>query len=173
MKNEIRALSLKDSVEIADHLMRLDKEARRFRFCCVPSDAYIQNYVSNFDWDCQILFGYLENNTVRAIVEVGWESWSFPRSGDLGMSVELPWRRKGVGSNLLNLTFEAARNRFVKEIHADCMAENKYAIALLRKFGFRFRYKGYLLNTSLELGWPEFQRESSATAKSFISNGTS
>ena len=103
------------------HLLRLDPEARRYRFCAYPKDDYIRQYVKDLDWRRQIVLAYINDGIFHGMVEVSWRHWTFPLSGDLGISMELPWRRRGLGSKLLGQVCVLARERFVNEISADCL----------------------------------------------------
>jgi RimJ/RimL family protein N-acetyltransferase len=154
MNGKIKELSSADSDAMVKHLLRLDPEARRYRFCAVTKDEYIRQYVKTLDWGRQIVLGYINEGVVRGMAEIGWRQWTFPRTGDLGISLESPWRRRGIGSELLGQVCVLARERFVNEISADCLSENRHALALLGKAGFRFKYNGPLLTANLDLGWP-------------------
>jgi RimJ/RimL family protein N-acetyltransferase len=56
--------------------------------------------------------------------------------GVLGMGVVPRWRRRGVGSRLIEAALGLARERCFGRIELDVYADNHPAIALYKKFGF-------------------------------------
>ncbi len=56
--------------------------------------------------------------------------------GEIGMAVAREWRGRGVGSALLAVAIEGARERGLHKLSLGVFAHNAAAIALYRKFGF-------------------------------------
>jgi RimJ/RimL family protein N-acetyltransferase len=54
----------------------------------------------------------------------------------LGMTVAAPWRRKGVGTALLDACLEWARETGLQRLTLELFPDNEAAIALYRRFGF-------------------------------------
>jgi putative acetyltransferase len=64
----------------------------------------------------------------------------------LGMSVKQPWRRKGVGRELITAALEWAPTAGIKRVELYVYARNAPAIALYEKLGFAIegRRKGFI-----------------------------
>jgi GNAT superfamily N-acetyltransferase len=58
----------------------------------------------------------------------------FAHEADAAVSIEKPWQSHGVGSELLQRTVLAARNRGIKLIYMSCLASNLRMQQLARKF---------------------------------------
>ena len=56
--------------------------------------------------------------------------------GELGMAVARPWRGRGIGSALLAVAIERAREDGLHKLSLEVFPHNAAAIALYRKFGF-------------------------------------
>ena len=56
------------------------------------------------------------------------------REAEAALSIETPWQSHGVGSELLDRTLLAARNRGIKTLHMACLANNRRMQELARKF---------------------------------------
>ena len=62
---------------------------------------------------------------------------SYLHRANLGMSVDLDWRGRGVGSALMGRAIEwAERNQWIRKIELNVFAGNQPAIHLYQKFGF-------------------------------------
>ena len=56
--------------------------------------------------------------------------------GELGMAVARPWRGKGVGTALLEVAIEWAREEGLHKLSLSVFPQNAAAIGLYRRFGF-------------------------------------
>jgi RimJ/RimL family protein N-acetyltransferase len=56
--------------------------------------------------------------------------------GEIGMAISRPWRRRGVGSALLETAIDWARDRDMHKLSLSVFPHNEAAIGLYRKFGF-------------------------------------
>ena len=56
------------------------------------------------------------------------------REAEAAFSIEQRWQSHGVGSALLERTLLAARNRGIKFLHLECLADNARMQQLARKF---------------------------------------
>ncbi len=131
----IRKLWLGETGKYRDHLLRLDDESRRRRFGGQVSDQHVCNHVEdikNFD---SVLYGFFADGILRGAVELRFVGPRFlSRKAEVAFSVEAPWQSHGIGSALLERILLAARNRGVKFLHMDCLAENTRMQQLARKF---------------------------------------
>lgn len=63
--------------------------------------------------------------------------------GHLGVLVEDGWQRRGVGNVLLNHLADCARAVGVSAMHADVLAENRWAIRMLSQFGTVYAHQSW------------------------------
>jgi hypothetical protein len=57
----------------------------------------------------------------------------FPFDAEAAFSVEHEWQSKGVGNALLERTILAAKNRSIRTIYLNCLAENRRMQAIAKK----------------------------------------
>jgi GNAT superfamily N-acetyltransferase len=62
-------------------------------------------------------------------------------SVEAAFSVELIWRRRGVGTELLSRIVRAARNRRADALYMSCLARNVAMQSLARKFSADLRFE--------------------------------
>jgi GNAT superfamily N-acetyltransferase len=60
----------------------------------------------------------------------------------VALSVERDWQNRGIGSELMDRTVLAARNRGIRTIYMNCLAENRRMQAIARKSEARLRLLG-------------------------------
>ena len=61
-------------------------------------------------------------------------------TGDFAVAVSDPWQGKGVGALLTDYALNIARDRGLREIRADALAENQKVINLMKQRGFDVRF---------------------------------
>ena len=66
--------------------------------------------------------------------------WLFRRRGGVtSIAVDAPFRRQGIGANLLNRALQLLQDFGAEEITLEVHADNAAAASLYRKFGFRHK----------------------------------
>jgi GNAT superfamily N-acetyltransferase len=129
----IRKLWIGETDRYRDHLLRLDPDSRRRRFGGTVSDDYIANHAATARLGA-VLHGFFIGGTLRGAAELRPIGSGLSREAEAAFSVEQPWQSHGVGSVLLERTLLAARNRGIKSLHMNCVAENERMQQLARKF---------------------------------------
>ncbi|HZP76938.1 MAG TPA: GNAT family N-acetyltransferase [Pseudolabrys sp.] len=117
-----------------DHLLRLDPDSRHTRFGAGVADEFIRGYaekVSAFD---VVLHGFFMDGTLRGVGELRRTGTVFAREAEAAFSIEKPWQSHGVGTELLERTLLAARNRGVRALSMHCLTGNLRMQQLARKF---------------------------------------
>lgn len=56
---------------------------------------------------------------------------------EMGIGVKKEYRNKGIASSLLKIVIEKAKNEGFEQINLEVATQNKYAIKLYKKFGFK------------------------------------
>ena len=133
----VRRLYKPDRRAFEEHLIRLDPETRYDRFGLQVSDDYLRDYAELCFKPGSLVYGYFEDHVVRGAAELRvFDSRVRPlhRDGEAAFSVELPFRRRGIGAELMSHIVLAARNRRVAELTIFCLRHNRAMLALARKF---------------------------------------
>lgn len=116
-----RKLSKGDQDAFRAHLLRLDPESRRLRFCAAASDDAVSAYAGRTDWSKTIVVGAFEEGTLRGVCEIipsgtGW--------AEAALSVEKEHQKHGVGRTLLRKALARASNRGLDKLRLDALPEN-------------------------------------------------
>lgn len=130
----IRKLWIGESSQLRDHLLRLDGDSRARRFGGGVSDARVIQYADTALTPGAIVYGFLIDGTLRGVAEMRRAGLPLAPQAEVAFSVETPWQSHGVGSALLERTLLAARNRGIKTLHMQCLADNRRMQQLARKF---------------------------------------
>jgi GNAT superfamily N-acetyltransferase len=139
----VRKLWSADAEAYGDHLLRLDAASRRNRFGGGVGDDFIRGHAERAFEPENVIYGFLADGILRGAAEL--RPFGQPnRLGAAGQaeaafSIERPWQSHGVGSELLERTLLAARNRGIKQLHITCLLENQRMQQLARKFDAELR----------------------------------
>ncbi|HUL93436.1 MAG TPA: GNAT family N-acetyltransferase [Burkholderiales bacterium] len=129
-----RRLNGVDRGALAVHLLALSREDRRLRFGGHLSDDTVRDYVARIDFDRDAVFGFpaddpsLGGAAHLAIVD---------GVAELGLSVLAAYRRRGIGTALLQRASDFARSQSIRTLHARCLAENAAMMHIVRKSGMQ------------------------------------
>ena len=126
----IRKLWRVETHAYRDHLLRLDAESRRNRFCGTIADDIIRTYAATARGSDAIVHGFFADGVLRGAADLR----ILGRDAEAAFSIEKPWQSHGVGSALLERCRLAARNRGIKLLEVCCLAENQRMQQLARKF---------------------------------------
>jgi GNAT superfamily N-acetyltransferase len=130
----IRKLWIGESGKYREHLLRLDPESRRNRFGGAVSDEFIERFVELTRGLDAVIHGFFVDGVLRGAAELRSLGSGFANEAEAAFSIEKPWQSHGVGSELLQRTLLAARNRGIRLLHMSCLANNQRMQQLARKF---------------------------------------
>lgn len=131
----VRKLWPAETAKFQDHLLRLDKANRRSRFAHSVSDAFIVDYAARMSDMGAVVYGYLENDEVRAVAELRKLGDVWGHEAEAAFSVETTHQDLGIGTELMGRIIRSARNRAVRRLYMSCLAENRRMQAIARNFG--------------------------------------
>jgi len=117
-----------------DHLLRLDSDSRHTRFSGAVADQVIADHAATAHGVDVVVHGFFVDGTLRGAAELRQIGPMFSRAAEAAFSIEKPWQSHGVGSALLERTLLSARNRGIKRLHMQCLANNRRMQQLARKF---------------------------------------
>jgi GNAT superfamily N-acetyltransferase len=140
----IAPLSPEHLPHILTHLLALSEHDRYLRFGYTATDAHIQRYVDNLNFERDEIYGIF--NTELEIIamahlalmkEPGRES-----SSEFGVSVAAHARGRGYGARLFERAVIHARNEKVYQMYIHALSENAPMIRIARKGGARIERDG-------------------------------
>jgi GNAT superfamily N-acetyltransferase len=117
-----------------DHLLRLDAESRRNRFCGGIADDTIRGYAATARGSDVIIHGFFVDGVLRGAADLHVVRPLDRREAEAAFSIEKAWQSHGVGSALLERTLLVARNRGIQHLQVCCLMENRRMQHLARKF---------------------------------------
>ena len=136
----VRKLWIGETDAYRDHLLRLDRESRNRRFSGEVSDEFIARHAASADELGVVVHGFFVDGILRGAAELRPFGSMFAREGEAAFSIEQPWQSHGVGTALLERTLLSARNRGIKLLQMNCLADNQRMQQLARKFEAEFKF---------------------------------
>lgn len=131
----IRKLWPAETAKFQDHLLRLDKANRRSRFAHSVSDAFIVDYAARMSDMGAVVYGYIENDEVRAVAELRKLGDVWGHEAEAAFSVETTHQDRGIATELMGRIIRSAQNRAVRRLYMSCLAENRRMQAIARNYG--------------------------------------
>ena len=136
----VRRLWMADSQAFQDHLLRLDQASRRMRFGMGASDDFVSDYAARAIGMDGICYGSFVDHALRAVGELRPFGPLLPRQAEAAFSVEADYQDSGIGTQLMGRIILAARNRGIKTLHMNCLAENRRMQRIARKYDATLRF---------------------------------
>ncbi|KRE09755.1 hypothetical protein ASE63_04310 [Bosea sp. Root381] len=133
-QGEIRRLWPAERDLFKAHLLRLDGVTRRQRFGTIVGDDFLENYAVTTFGIGGLVYAYIEDGEVRGAAELRGLEEIAARTGEAAFSVEVEWRRRGIGGALFGRLITAARNRGIRTLYMTCLPENAAMRRLARNF---------------------------------------
>ena len=132
----VRKLWIGETNAYRDHLLRLDPDSRHRRFSGAVADDVLVRHAATADELGVVVHGFFVDGTLRGAAELRHigSGGMFSRQAEAAFSIEQPWQSHGVGTALLQRTLLSARNRGVKSLQMNCLADNRRMQQLARKF---------------------------------------
>ncbi len=134
----VRKLWGSDAEAYGNHLLRLDAASRRNRFGGTVADDFIRRHAESAFEPENVIYGFVAEGMLRGAAELRPFG---PNAGhaEAAFSIERRWQSHGVGTELLERTLLAARNRGIRQLHITCLSENQRMQQLARKFDAELR----------------------------------
>jgi GNAT superfamily N-acetyltransferase len=130
----IRKVWIAEAEHYGDHLLRLDQASRRSRFGGAVSDAIVHQHADLAFGAGHVVHGFFIDGILRGAAELKIFAGALTPAAEAAFSIEQRWQSHGVGSALLARTLLAARNRGIRYLHLECLADNARMQQLARKF---------------------------------------
>ena len=137
------------------HFLRLSAEDRRLRFGGPAGEERIRAYCARLDWPPAVVLGYFVDGVLRAAGELKPIAGTLPPVAELAVSVEAPFRGRGVGTELCRRLLVRARNRLIARVHMLCLLDNRRVQRIARGLGGALAFHPGEVEAELRLPWPQ------------------
>jgi GNAT superfamily N-acetyltransferase len=151
----VRRLGRGERDRLLGHLLRLDAEDRRLRFGGHASDERVRAYCARLDWSRSVVLGCLVAGEPRGVGELKPVEGAWPPMAELAVSVEAPFRGRGIGTELCRRLVVRARNRFVARVHMLCLLDNRRVQRIARGLGGALTFHPGEAEAEIGLPWPD------------------
>jgi GNAT superfamily N-acetyltransferase len=129
----VRVLGPADLEAYLGHLSRLDGPARALRFSAGVDDTFILSHCLHRVLRASALIGGYVDGELRGAAEIDLDDDK--TEGEPALSVEKPYRRKGLGGAMLRLAIERARATGVGALRFDVARDNAAMLKLVASTG--------------------------------------
>lgn len=148
---QIRKLLIHERPLFIEHLKRLPRDDRQFRFAHGNvSDEVIMAYVERIGVEDLILGCFVEERLAGAVHVAFAEDVA-----EIGVSVDPEYRNRGIGSDLFRRAARWARNRRAGKLYTLCQADNRAMMALATKQGMTVHRESGTAEAYLALDPPD------------------
>lgn len=148
----IRDLRAAHRARVLQHLLALDPDARRLRFGHAASDAQVQAYVRQLDFERDALFGVFDRRLrLLAFAHLALPMADSPGPAELGLSVLARGRGRGIGSRLFDHAMLRAQVAGVDRLSIQALAENDAMLSIARRAGAWIECEGGEAEACLQL----------------------
>jgi GNAT superfamily N-acetyltransferase len=117
-----------------EHLLRLDEETRRQRFCHRASDADVRDYVDKLDLKRARVIGFLCDGKMRGAAELSPSGCARAPVFDATVSVEKDWQGRGIRTALVLRAIPMARELGASHIQVEGLADNERLRRIVAQF---------------------------------------
>lgn len=140
-KADIRKLWPAELGKYRTHLLRLDPETRRMRFGMSVDDAFIADYARRLNDMKSVVYACLVDGEVRAAAELRPLGAYLQGEAEAAFSVERDWQGMGFGTELMGRVIRSARNRGIRRLYMNCLAENRKMQHIARKYEAELKFE--------------------------------
>lgn len=135
------------------HLLGLDSDSNRSRFGIVLSEYAITAYVKKIR-DDDFIIGSFDGQRLTGAVHLAIDDKV--NHSEVGVSIDMQYRRQGVGLKLMSHAIALCRNRHIEQLYMMCLSTNTSMISLCKKAGLAVVSNHGESETTIELPSPDF-----------------
>src|SRR3954469_8883924 len=151
----IRRLGPGERDLLPGHFLRLSAEDRHLRFGGLAGEDRVRAYCARLDRPRSVVLGYLVDGVPRAVGELKPIAGSRPPAAELAVSVEAPFRGRGVGTELCRRLLVRARDRLVARVPLLCLLANRAVQGVARRLGGTLAFHPGEVEAEIGLPWPQ------------------
>lgn len=135
-----KILTFQERTLYLNHLLNLDSESRILRFGNFKSDASITEYVNRLTFLDDLIIGVFDEENLNCISAAHISIKN--EIGEIGISVDNSYRKKGIGKSLFNISIDVCRDLHCKKITTYCLKENSWTMNICKKLNMKLEYDG-------------------------------
>ena len=150
-----RRLAAGEQDKLVRHFLRLDADDRQRRFGGYISEARLRAYGERLGQCRAIVLGCFIDGELRAVGELKPIEDSWPAAAELALSVEAPFRGRGIGTELGRRLVVRARNRFLLTLHMLCAFDNRVVQRIARRLDGAMTFHPGEVEAQLTPSWPD------------------
>ena len=140
------------------------------------SDEFLTNYADRCFGIDDVIYGYFVDGIMRGAGELRGVGLGLDKgSAEAAFSVEVGWRRQGVGTELMGRIIQSARSRGAETLYMSCLARNRAMQGMAKKFEAELQFDaddvtGKLVARTPEAAilWNEFVDDASSFATAML-----
>ena len=151
----IRRLAPGERDLLPGHFLRLSAEDRHLRFGGHAGEDRVRAYCARLERPPSVVLGYLVEGVPRAVGELKPIAGTLPPAAELAVSVEAPFRGRGVGTELCRRLLVRARNRLIARVHMLCLLDNRRVQRIARGLGRALAFHPGEVEAEIGLPWPQ------------------
>src|SRR4051794_11015167 len=151
----IRRLAPGERDLLPGHFLRLSAEDRHLRFGGSTGEDRVRAYCARLDRPLSVVLGYLVDGVPRAVGELKPIAGTLPPAAELAVSVEAPFRGRGVGTGLCRRLLVRARDRLIARVHMLCLLDNRSVQRVARRLGGTLAFHPGEVEAEIGLPWPQ------------------
>ncbi len=157
---------------LRDLLLRLGRDDRALRFGAAMGDAGIEAHcrrLGQAGLGVRVIGAFGDGRLIAA-AELWFSAGPPPRSCEVAIAVDAPWRGQGIGGVLLGRAVLAARNRWADRLQLSCLPENRPMQSLASRFTHELRVREGSAEAEIRLphpSWPSLWAEAVTDAAGF------
>src|SRR3954465_8227966 len=151
----IRRLPPGERALLPGHFLRLSAEDRHLRFGGLAGEDRVRAYCARLDRPLAVVLGYFVDGVPRAVGELKPIAGTRPPAAELAVSVEAPFRGRGVGTELCRRLLVRARNRLIARVHMLCLLDNRRVQRIARGLGGALAFHPGEVEAEIGLPWPQ------------------
>ena len=139
-------------------LLRLGPDDRALRFGAAVGDAGIEAHcrrLGQAGLGVRVI-GAFDDGRLIAAAELWFSAGPPPRSCEVAIAVDAPWRGREIGGVLLGRAVLAARNRWADRLHLSCLPENRRMQSLARRFAHELHVHEGSAEAAIRLPYPSW-----------------
>ena len=151
----IRRLAPGERDLLPGHFLRLSAEDRHLRFGGRTGEDRVRAYCARLEWPPSVVLGYFVDGVPRGVGELKPIAGTLPPAAELAVSVEAPFRGRGVGTELCRRLLVRARNRLIARVHMLCLPDNRRVQRIARGLGGALAFHPGEVEAEIGLPWPQ------------------
>jgi len=135
-----RRVRLDERAAVEAHFLRLGPQERRWRFQGLTSEASLLRHAAILTKPGPVVIGFFCDGVLRGLAEL--HPLEGGSAGEAAFTVEGDWQKRGIGTELMRQSLEAAWRRGMRKVIVTCTVSNRMMRDLARGANFEIGVTG-------------------------------